>query len=56
MADDERKFQEDMSVYEKHKTEGVIEGFQNFVGKAKEFATENKQKVGDLEKEMAEIG
>ena len=56
MAEDEAKFQEDMSVYEKYKADGVIDGFQDFVGKAKNFAIENKQKVGDLEKEMAEIG
>ena len=31
----------------------MLEGFEIFVGKVKNFAKENKQKVGDLEQEMA---
>jgi len=34
----------------------VLEGFNIFVGKVKNFARENKEKVNDLETEMEDIG
>lgn len=38
------------------KAEGVIENYDMFVGKVKNFSRENKQKVGELEQEMEQIG
>ena len=52
----DRKAEEDFGVYERQKDEGVLEGFQIFVGKVKNFARENKVKVGELEQEMEDIG
>ena len=43
-------------MYERQKDEGVLEGFEIFVGKVKNFARENKVKVGELEQEMEDIG
>jgi len=34
----------------------VLEGFEIFVGKVKNFAKENKSKVNELEQEMNDIG
>ena len=36
--------------------QGVLEGFEIFVGKVKNFARENKEKVGEIEQEMEDIG
>ena len=43
-------------MYERQKDEGVLEGFEIFVGKVNNFARENKVKVGELEQEMEDIG
>ena len=36
--------------------EQVVENFQQFLGKVKEFKDESKTKVADLEAEMAQMG
>ena len=36
--------------------EQVMENFQQFLGKVKEFKEESKTKVSDLEAEMAQMG
>ena len=48
--------EQDLALYQKHKDEGVLENYELFIGKVKNFGTKNKEKVGALEEEINEIG
>lgn len=37
----DKRAEQDFKIYEKHQQEGVLEGFEIFVGKVKNFAREN---------------
>ena len=55
LAITDQKTANDFAVFERMKAEGVIENYDIFVKKVKNFSRENKAKVGGLELEMEEI-
>lgn len=40
---------------EKHRAEGVLEGFENFIEQVKGFGVNNRAKVSEIENEMENI-